>query len=403
MNLQEIQLSQYQYELPANRIAQFPLEQRDHSKLLHYSDGNIRHKHFYNLPKLLPKNSLLVYNNTKVIPARCYFQRKSGAWIEVFLLDPITPSNVMEEVMTETKQCSWKCMIGNLKKWKSNEVLELQLGASVISASLLDREDRIVQFAWDSGQSFSEILHAIGKLPLPPYIKREAEDADQDHYQTIYAKQEGAVAAPTAGLHFTDRVMGDLRNNGIERKEITLHVGAGTFQPVTANHAVDHDMHSERFELSKTCLQDLIANKDRTLVGTTSLRTMESLYWMGLKELKGLPKVNQLGKLEAYELSENSQLPSYEESLQALLNRSDVQELGYFRGETAIYIMPGYRIRSCKRLITNFHMPETTLILLVAAYIGEDWRKVYDAALKENYRFLSYGDSSLLELKAMDS
>lgn len=294
-------------------------------------------------------------------------------------------------------------MIGNLKKWKPNEVLELQTGSTMISACLLDRNARIVQLHWDSEQSFSEILQAIGKLPLPPYIKREAGHADEDHYQTIYARQEGAVAAPTAGLHFTDRVMEKLSSKGIERKEITLHVGAGTFQPVTANHAVDHDMHSERFELSMGCLQDLIANTDRTLVGTTTLRTMESLYWMGVKELLGLPSVNQLGKLEAYELSKNNHLPEYEASLQALLNRKDVQKSGYFRGETAIFIMPGYRIRSCKRLITNFHMPETTLILLVAAFIGENWRKVYEAALSNEYRFLSYGDSSLLELMTMDS
>lgn len=394
----DIKLSDYAYALPQDRIAQFPLAQRDQSKLLHFRKGEISHTKFSHLPDIIDENGLLIFNDTRVIPARTWFRRASGAVIEVFLLDPVLPSETIETVMQETQSCVWKCIIGNLRKWMDEEKIVLQTESNTITASLLDRETRQVEFRWDSGQSFAEVLHEMGKLPLPPYIKREVNERDEEHYQTIYARKDGAVAAPTAGLHFSTAVFDRMASRNIRQVSVTLHVGAGTFQPVNVDNAWHHPMHSERFSVSSEALLEIASNEDRTAVGTTTLRTLESLYWMGVKLIEGIKLPSILHQEESYEMEANfSSLPTYETAIKAILDHMAQLNLQEWQGQTAIYMMPGYRFRSVKRLITNFHMPSTTLILLVAAFIGEDWRKVYDEALQNDYRFLSFGDSSLLE------
>lgn len=396
--MKEVILSDYAYDLPQENIAQFPLEQRDQSKLLSYQKGVITHGVFSDLASKLNENSLLIFNDTRVIPARTWFQRATGAVIEVFLLDPVAPSEAIEEVMHERKTCVWRCMIGNLKKWSDQEEITLNTASNVVSAKLLNREERLVRFSWESGKSFAQVLHEMGKIPLPPYIKRDVNQSDEENYQTIYARKDGAVAAPTAGLHFTPFVFETLKSKQIETTSVTLHVGAGTFQPVNVENAWLHPMHSERFSVSLASLSQIVAYADRTAVGTTTLRTLESLYWMGIKLIRGKEHPEILTQEESYLLeAESTDLPAYEIALNAIIDDLRQHQLDEWQGQTAIYMMPGYTFRSIKRLITNFHLPSTTLILLVAAYIGEDWRKVYEEALNNEYRFLSFGDSSLLE------
>lgn len=404
MNIPRINLNDYTYILPDERIAKFPLVQRDHSKLLVYNKGVIAEKQFFNLPELLPGNTLLVFNNTKVIPARIFFRRSSGALIEIFLLEPVLPSPVVAIAMGAKGSAVWKCMIGNLKKWKDDEILtrdivfEETATTIKLQAKLHDKEKMLVEFSWGNTKiSFLDILNMVGKIPIPPYLNREANEDDNKQYQTVYAKNEGAVAAPTAGLHFTDDVLNTLSAKGIEKEFITLHVSAGTFQPVKNKEDVQHhEMHSEQIIFSKSNIEKLIYHTENIIpVGTTSMRSLESLYWYGVKLLSGGSDSSfSIEKLYAYENEDKS--INAADALQAVLQYMTQNNLTQIQGDTEILIMPGYQFKICKGLVTNFHQPDSTLILLVAAFIGNDWREVYNYALENNFRFLSYGDSSLL-------
>ncbi len=383
----DLKLDDFLYDLPEGKIAKHPLENRSSSKLLFFDHGSISHHTFFNITELIPKDSLLIFNDTKVIPARVIMHRETGARIEIFLLEPILPSKAHEEVMHATVSTTWKCMIGNAKKWKENTPLylkELNLSATRIG-------DDQVQFEWDSGQTFSELLLEIGKVPLPPYINREATELDEKRYQTVYSKAKGAVAAPTAGLHFTDDILSELANKGIQTDYLTLHVSAGTFQPIKEKNIANHPMHNEKIWVSKENISHILSSEKLIVVGTTAMRTIESLYWYGVKIL-GNDSEFFISKEDPYQL----QPVSKEQSLNAVLDHMTKNGLDRIGGQTEIFIYPGYTFRLCKGLVTNYHLPGSTLILLVAAFVGKDWRKIYGEALSNNYRFLSYGDSSLL-------
>jgi len=398
-----INLKDYTYHLPDDRIAEFPLPQRDDSKLLFYNKGHIGTNYFHELPNLINKNSLLVFNNTKVIPARLYFRKSTNALIEIFLLAPLLPTPIVSLSMQVTGTCVWKCMVGNLKKWTENEVLTNSIYLPdrslemIVTASWHCRENMEVRLTWDfKKNTFLDLLNAVGQMPIPPYLKRKATASDSEKYQTLYAKHEGAVAAPTAGLHFTDNVLQQLFLNGIKRAEVTLHVSAGTFQPVKVIDDVKkHNMHAEQIIVSKSTIEQLLKCIGNTsVVGTTSMRTLESLYWYGVKLVEQPDAPFYIEKLFCYETI--LQDISVEQSLQNILTYLQKSNSSHIQGSTEIIILPGYTFRICNGLITNFHQPDSTLILLIAAFIGEDWRKVYDYALLNEYRFLSYGDSSLL-------
>lgn len=389
-------LSDYTYPLPDERIAAFPLAKRELSKCLIYKDGAITHGSFTSVPDELPADSTLFFNNTRVLPARLYFTKATGARIELFLLEPLSPFTEIAAAMLAQKSATWKCMIGNLKKWK-NETLVTELtgdhGTFPLHASLVDRENGIVEFSWDTKDTFSEIVHAVGKIPLPPYIKRQLTADDYERYQTVYARLDGAVAAPTAGLHFTDNILKQIRQKGITMEELTLHVSAGTFQPIKENDISRHQMHAEEMVITRHNITQLLAAVKRIAVGTTSMRTLESLYWYGAKLLKDNTAPFHVSQFDPYE---NTSPPPVQQAMAAILQKMDVEKSDVLTGRTEIFIYPGYTFRVCHGLITNFHMPGSTLILLVAAFVGEDWKKIYDEALEKNYRFLSYGDSSLL-------
>lgn len=387
-----IKISDYTYELPDDRIALHPLAERDQSKLLIYREGKISHAVFSQLSDFLPSNSILFFNNTKVIPARLFFKKESGAAIEVFLLNPILPSPIVSLAMGVKEKCQWHCAIGNLKRWKDDFELKTSSDKLVLNARLVNRERGIVEFRWNLPISFSEVVQKNGAIPLPPYIKRKAQAEDTERYQTVYSKADGAVAAPTAGLHFTEKVFQSLHDKNIQTEYLTLHVSAGTFQPVKAENATEHTMHAEQVVVTRDNVQQLLSQKTKIAVGTTSLRTLESIYWYGVK-LKGDPTSEFVIRQEdAYQLS-----PIHKtEALNAILNKMDREKSNQILGETSIYILPGYNFKLIDALITNFHQPGSTLMLLVAAFIGEDWKKVYTEALGREYRFLSYGDSSLL-------
>lgn len=394
----KINLEDYTYDLPKERVAQFPIEKRDYSKLLYFKNGQISHYQFHDIANHIPQESTLFFNDTRVIPARIMFQRKTGAWIEVFLLDPLAPSNEIAESMLAKRECTWKCMIGNLKKWKEDEVLEHMIdinGESIaITANLLSRSRMHVHLSWSSPHyTFSEILSELGKMPLPPYVTREVEDADSERYQTVYSKMEGAVAAPTAGLHFTQEVLDDLSFRGIKRDFLTLHVSSGTFQPIKTPDVSRHPMHSEQIVVKKTNIEAMLESNFRIAVGTTSLRTMESIYWYGMK-LESHKKADfHIEKDAPYNYSKEISLDKSLQNVLFLMEQSGVTEI---HGITEIFIVPGYQFKTCDALITNFHMPGSTLMLLVGAFIGSDWKSVYNEALRSEYRFLSYGDSSIL-------
>lgn len=386
--------SDYTYELPQDKIAIYPLPQRDSSKLLVYSEKQIHHSHFVSLPDHLPEKSFLFFNNTKVIPARLHFRKESGAIIEVFLLHPVEPSVLMAETMAAQDQCSWQCTIGNLKKWPDGVVLEKKIDSITLRASLSDRKAGLVRFSWDTHESFAGIIRKSGETPLPPYIKRKAEETDSERYQTVYSRHDGAVAAPTAGLHFTPEVFRKLDERNTGRDFLTLHVSAGTFQPIKAQDPLDHVMHQEQIIISRHNIQNLLLPGILPIaVGTTSMRTLESLYWFGAKLLRDGGEPFAIGQQDAYTLPNP---PDTADALKAVLEHMDENQTDTLVGETSIYIRPGYSFRICKGLITNFHQPASTLILLVAAFVGEDWKRIYQEALKNDYRFLSYGDSSLL-------
>ncbi len=398
--VQKVNLQEYEYTLPEERIAKYPLEKRDSSKLLHYQSGKISHHHFFDLPDFLDKGTLLVYNDTKVIPARLIFQRETGARIEIFLLNPVQPTTVIPEIMLSTQAVTWQTMIGNAKKWKSGEILkgviEIQGQKVVLEAKLVDKENKWVEFDWNSESvPFVDIVESSGEVPLPPYLNRKAEESDKDRYQTVYSEKEGAVAAPTAGLHFTEEVFKNLRKKGIQEAQVTLHVSAGTFQPIKVDDVTAHPMHSEQIHLQKSTIEKLLNQEGPIVaVGTTSVRTLESLYWYGVQLLENKGTAFQVAKLIPYDTRES--LPSKNESLQAVLNQMEAEGKVEIMGETEIFIFPGYQFQMIDGLITNFHQPGTTLMLLIGSLIGDDWKKVYQEALDNDYRFLSYGDSSLL-------
>ena len=395
-----ISILDYTYELPAERIALHPLAERDTSKLLIYKNGIISEDVYKNIASHLPADSFLIFNNTKVIKARIRFQKRSGGIIEIFLLEPYQADYTT--TLSAKKKCLWKCMIGGVSKWKDKE-LSLVFGVLGfgLKAVLLEKlsDAYIVEFNWDDGKSFAEVLELAGDIPLPPYIKRKTETADTARYQTIYAADEGSVAAPTAGLHFTENVFNDLAKKKIQTGFVTLHVGAGTFKPVKAATMQEHEMHAEWIDVGSEMIEHLIKqlHKNIVAVGTTSLRTLESLYWMGVKVMLQ-PEIKQLSisQWEVYEAPLSKKDISAKESLTALLNwmRTNKQDRLFIQSQ--ILIAPGYQFKIAKAIVTNFHQPQSTLLLLVAAAIDADWKKVYNYALENNFRFLSYGDGSLL-------
>lgn len=401
MNTKEIHISEYNYALPEERIAKFPMTERDHSKLLIYNKGIVSEDMFYNLPHHLPTGALMVMNNTKVIQARIHFRKETGALIEVFLLEPSNPSDY--ELMFQSRErCTWYCLVGNLKKWKEG-TLTLTHGQLTLTARHLGEHgtSQVVELEWNSGQSFAEVIDAVGELPIPPYLNRKTEESDKTTYQTVYSKIKGSVAAPTAGLHFTERVLQDIDRRGIEREEVTLHVGAGTFKPVKSEQIGDHAMHTEFISVRRSTLERLIAHDGHAIaIGTTSVRTLESLYYMGMKVLRN-PDLQEdqlhVSQWEPYDGADaNEEKVGAMIALQALLDWMDGQGLSTLHSSTQIIIAPGYDYKIVKMLVTNFHQPQSTLLLLVSAFVKGDWRKIYDYALSHDFRFLSYGDSSLL-------
>ena len=386
--------SDYTYELPPDRIAVYPLAERDASKLLVYKERKISHHTFNTLPSLLPTNAVLFFNNTRVIPARLYFQKESGARIEIFLLTPVDPSPVLSQTMSATKSCTWHCTIGNLRRWTAGLTLALNANGITLRATLIDKINNAVRFEWEGDLTFAEVIHQLGITPLPPYLRRQAEAADRERYQTVYSHYDGAVAAPTAGLHFTPAVFKELQRRDIPHDFLTLHVSAGTFQPIKAEDPAQHVMHEEQIIISRANLDTLLRPDRFTVaVGTTSMRTLESLYWYGAELIRN-PEAPFLVEQETPYRS--SSAPSSAEAFRAVAEYMDRKKLTTLVGETSIFIRPGYTFRVCDGLITNFHQPGSTLILLVAAFVGDDWKTIYDEALRNGYRFLSYGDSSLL-------
>lgn len=392
--MSKLSTSDFDYDLPQERIAIRPLEHRDTSKLLVYKDLQIHHSRFREISNWLPDNTFLFFNDTKVIPARIHFKKDTGADIEVFLLHPIKPSPVLAETMHADHSCVWQCTIGNLKKWNDGLVLKKEFNGISLSAVLVNREQAFVEFHWTPARSFAEVIDQAGETPLPPYLKRKAEEADKDRYQTIYSHYAGAVAAPTAGLHFTTNVFDDLQRKSIQHDFVTLHVSAGTFQPIKAENAIEHNMHQEQIIVSRKNILNLLKEDTCVIpVGTTSMRTLESIYWYGVNLLSNPDSAFKVTQDDPYG---NRKEASKEDALQAVLKRMDHEQTDQLIGETSIFIRPGYNFRICNALITNFHQPASTLILLVAALIGPAWRSIYQEALKNDYRFLSYGDSSLL-------
>ena len=399
--IQEIAIAEYDYPLPDERIAKYPLAQRDSSKLLLYNKGVVSEDVFSNLPKYIPQNALMVFNNTKVIQARLRFRKETGALIEVFCLEPEQPCDY-QQIFLETKECVWQCLVGNSNRWKGGVLSQVvEVGGKNVTLSV----ERVggpaavnhVRFSWDGGVSFAELLEAAGELPIPPYLNRRTEESDTRTYQTVYSKIKGSVAAPTAGLHFTPVVLEALTAAGVEREEVTLHVGAGTFKPVKSELIADHEMHEEYIEVRKALIEKIVAaGGEAVAVGTTSVRTLESLYFLGELVAEN-PSVTQ------DELHVNQWTPYNREhslttvdSLKALLEWMERNGLDRVHSHTQIMIAPGYKYRIVKAIVTNFHQPKSTLLLLVSAFVNGDWRTIYDYALANGFRFLSYGDSSLL-------
>ncbi len=391
MNWNELNLKDYQYNLPQDKVAKYPLKERSASKLLFYNSGEISHHIFKDIIDLIPGDALLVSNDTRVIPARLVFQKETGAHIEIFLLDPVEPSPLHEETLNAKGTCTWKCMIGNAKRWKGSTSLTYFIKDGVVLEAIKNDEQQVT-FRWPPHHTFSEILQMVGKVPLPPYLKREMNEEDKPRYQTVYSKHEGAVAAPTAGLHFSDDVLEKLKAKGITQEYLTLHVSSGTFMPMKSS-VEEHPMHNEQVVITDSLIKKLL-NKSKVFpVGTTSMRTLESIYWYGVKIALGDDEFNIAKMMPYYANKENISL---EESLNNVLSVMEKKGVSRLLGNTEIFIFPGYEFKICKGLITNFHLPSSTLILLVAAFVGSDWRKIYDEALANDYRFLSYGDSSLL-------
>lgn len=400
----KIFISEYDYPLPDERIAQFPLEQRDRSKLVLLKNGKISEDIFSNIASYLPQDSLVLFNETRVIHARLHFIKETGARIEVFCLEPLAPTEI-QQVFASKECCEWKCLVGNAKRWKDDESLTLEFvnGSSTafLKASIISRYSDWfhIRFEWKPEElSFSEVLEHAGKVPLPPYIHREATDSDDIRYQSIFARNEGSVAAPTASLHFTDEVMENLRQKNIQSQKVTLHVGAGTFKPVSTDLVNEHQMHSEKIIIPREVIRHLYENTEqfKTLVGTTTVRSIESIYWQGVKwiESKAASPELDIRQWDPYESSSADKI-SVKNSLEMILETLDKFGVDALRGSTSLMIAPGYRVRFSNAIITNFHQPKSTLLLLVAAFIGEKWKDVYRFALDNDFRFLSYGDSCL--------
>ena len=410
MDTKQISISDYHYDLPDERIARFPVSPRDHSRLLVSRGGTITDDYFYHLAQYLPAGSLMVFNNTKVIRARMLFHKSTGALIEVFLLEPYEPADY-EQMFQSRGRCSWLCLVGNLKKWKEGA---LSRDITIDGRPITIRATRgsmvgtshVINFEWggaSEASSFASILEAAGQLPIPPYLNRETQQSDLTTYQTVYSKVKGSVAAPTAGLHFTPQVLSELDACGIDREELTLHVGAGTFKPVKSAHMEGHAMHTEHISVGRQTLQKLLSHQcQATAVGTTSVRTLESLYYMGLKVMARPDLAEEqlhVAQWEPYDLPAATMTPSRQQvcdAIEALLHWLDAHQLPALHSSTQIIIAPGYEFKIVCRLITNFHQPQSTLLLLVSAFTHGSWRFIYDHALSSGYRFLSYGDSSLL-------
>lgn len=401
--VQNISIEDYNYPLPDERIAKYPLSERDASKLLVLKGNRLQPSHFKNIGDFLPNDSLLIFNETKVVRARLQFTKESGANIEIFCLEPISGNGDYQLAFSSESPSLWKCLVGNSRRWKS-DVLSLDLKVNGKDATLYaertEKNDNysVIKFSWEPAQlSFAEVLEAAGEIPLPPYLHREAEESDRERYQTVFAKHEGSVAAPTAGLHFTNDLIDKLKSSGISFEEVTLHVGAGTFRPVSSETIGEHEMHSETIVIRKSCIENLVKNCDKTIipVGTTSMRTIESLYWIGLMLIEEGMEERRLHLEQWFPYKERATLPSAEESLSAIteyMTRHDMSEL---HASTALMIAPSCKINVAKALITNFHQPKSTLLLLVSALIGEKWKEAYQYALDHDFRFLSYGDSCL--------
>jgi S-adenosylmethionine:tRNA ribosyltransferase-isomerase len=416
MSPKQIRISDYNYPLPDERIAKFPIARRDHSKLLVYRQGEVGEDLFYHLPNYLPEGALMVFNNTKVIQARMHFRKMNangehtGALIEVFLLEPAEPADY-EQMFQTTGHCAWYCLVGNLKKWKEGpltrelRIKNLELRVTATRGELHGTSHRI-DFTWEvlnaneiqpSAISFADVIDAMGELPIPPYLNRETQESDKITYQTVYSKIKGSVAAPTAGLHFTPEVLSTIDAHGIDREELTLHVGAGTFRPVKSELIEGHEMHTEFISVRRETIAKLIRHGGQAIaVGTTSVRTLESLYYMGLKVLHHPDITEEQLHVSQWEPYSNREIVSASFALQALADWMDAREMKVLHSSTQIIIAPGYDYKIVKMLVTNFHQPQSTLLLLVSAFVKGDWRKIYDYALSHDFRFLSYGDSSLL-------
>ena len=399
-----IRISDFNYNLPDERIAKFPIAQRDHSKLLVYRHGEVSDDTFYHLPDYLPEGALMVFNNTKVIQARMHFRKETGALIEVFLLEPADPTDY-ELMFQLTSHCSWLCLIGNLKKWKEGTLKrDFTIKGEQLTLTATRRQmvgnSHWVDLEWNNANvTFAEILEEVGELPIPPYLNRNTEESDKATYQTVYSKIKGSVAAPTAGLHFTEEVLRAIDEKGIDREEVTLHVGAGTFKPVKSEEIEGHEMHTEYICVRRETLEKLIAHDAKAIaVGTTSVRTLESLFYMGCR-LAGNPELSErelhIDQWEPYEERAGEEIAPVE-ALKHLLDWLDRNHLPALHSSTQIIIAPGYEYKIVKMLVTNFHQPQSTLLLLVSAFVKGDWHNIYDYALAHDFRFLSYGDSSLL-------
>ena len=402
MDTKHICIKDYDYDLPDSRIAKFPVANRDHSKLLVYNKGTVSEDVFYNIKNYLPAGSLMIFNNTRVIQARIHFRKATGALIEVFLLEPACPSDY--ELMFQTnKKCSWLCLVGNLKKWKEGTLSRTfdVKGKSVTLTVERKHEQGTshwIDFSWDDADvTFADLIDKVGELPIPPYLNRDTEESDKETYQTVYSKIKGSVAAPTAGLHFTEKVLNDIDACGIEREELTLHVGAGTFKPVKSEDISGHTMHTEYISVRRSTLEKLVKHGANAIaVGTTSVRTLESLYYVGLRLANNPDATEEQLHIDQWEPYENEAILTPTAALQNIIDYLDRNRMSVFHGSTQIIIAPGYKYKIVKMLVTNFHQPQSTLLLLVSAFVNGDWTKIYDYALNHDFRFLSYGDSSLL-------
>jgi S-adenosylmethionine:tRNA ribosyltransferase-isomerase len=391
---QSITTKDYEYDLPPGQIALYPLAERDQSKLLVYKQGTIGHHQFNQVTSFLPKSSTFFFNDTRVIPARLFFQKTTGAAIEIFLLNPADSTLLVQQAMAATTTSQWICSIGNLKRWPDSVALTKENNGLNLTAKIVDRIKSIVEFSWQpQSKSFAEIITIMGLTPLPPYLNRKAEASDRLTYQTVYSHHDGAVAAPTAGLHFTDRILKELTSQGHLMQFLTLHVSAGTFQPIKVENALNHVMHNEQVVVTKKNIEAVLSAKSVVAVGTTSMRTLESLYWYGVKLIADSEADFYIDQSDPYKLPQDVDLKL---AFNKVLDHLTQKRIEVLTGQTSIYIVPGYTFKVVDALLTNFHQPGSTLILLIAAFVGADWKTIYAEALMNNYRFLSYGDSSLL-------